>query len=64
LTGRPHTFVLGLTGDALGYILKPEYFAPDAPFPSAEYLAATSIGPDVGPLTMENVAALVRSLSR
>jgi hypothetical protein len=64
LIGRPHTFVLGLTGDALGYILKPEYFAPGAPIPSAEYLTATSIGPDVGPLTMENVAALVGSHAR
>lgn len=62
LIDRRHSFVLGLTGDALGYILKPEYFAPDAAFPSAEYLTATSIGPKTAPLLMENVAALVRSM--
>lgn len=62
LIGRHHSFVLGLTGDALGYILKPEYFAEGASFPSAEYLTATSIGPDAGPLLMENVAALAREM--
>jgi len=64
LIDRPHSFVLGLAGDALGYILKPEYFEPDAVFPSAAYLTATSIGPDTGPLTMENVAALARAVDR
>lgn len=64
LIHRPHSFVLGLAGDALGYILKPEYFAPDAAFPSAAYLTATSIGPDTGPLTMQNVAALAGAISQ
>jgi hypothetical protein len=64
LIDRPHSFVLGLAGDALGYILKPEYFEPGAPFPSAAYLTATSIGPETGPLTMENVAALTGDLDR
>jgi Neutral/alkaline non-lysosomal ceramidase, N-terminal len=60
LIGRRHSFVLGLTGDALGYILKPEYFAPGAPFPSADYLTATSISPSIAPLMMSAVEELVR----
>ncbi|MBI1318137.1 MAG: alkaline ceramidase [Candidatus Hydrogenedens sp.] len=46
-------FVLGLTIDALGYILKPEYFTPDATFPSAAYLTSMSVGPQTGPLMMK-----------
>lgn len=60
LIDRRHSFVLGLAGDALGFILKPEYFAADVAFPSAEYLTATSVGPQAGPLMMENIAALAR----
>jgi hypothetical protein len=60
LIGRRHSFVLGLTGDALGYILKPEYFAPGAPYPSAGYLTATSISPSTAPLMMSAVERLVR----
>ncbi|MGA1371244.1 MAG: neutral/alkaline non-lysosomal ceramidase N-terminal domain-containing protein [Pseudomonadales bacterium] len=59
LIGRRHSFVLGLAGDALGYILKPEYFVPDAPFPSADYLTATSISPSIAPLMMSAVEELV-----
>ena len=62
LLDRHHSFVLGLSGDALGYILKPEYFAPGATFPSAEYLTATSVGPNAGPLLMENISALVNEV--
>jgi hypothetical protein len=54
-----HTFVMGLTLDALGYILKPEYFAEGATFPSVEYLTATSVGPQTGPLLMETLEDLV-----
>jgi len=61
LLDRHHSFVLGLTGDALGYILKPGYFEEGAGYPSAEYLTATSVGPDAGPLLMENVGALIMS---
>lgn len=58
LLGVEHGFVLGLTLDALGYILKPEYFAPDAPFPSADYLTATSVGPQAAPRLLEALRAL------
>ncbi len=62
LLDRHHSFVLGLTGDALGYILKPDYFAPGATYPSAEYLTATSVGPDAGPLLMENINMLANEV--
>ncbi len=62
LLDRHHSFVLGLSGDALGYILKPEYFLAGAVFPSAEYLTATSVGPDAGPLLMENIRMLAHSV--
>jgi len=58
LLGAEHSFVLGLTLDALGYILKPEYFAPDATFPSADYLTATSVGPEAAPRLLEALRAL------
>jgi hypothetical protein len=61
LIDRRHSFVLGLSGDALGYILKPDYFAAGASFPSAEYLTATSVGSQAGPLLMENIAALAEA---
>lgn len=54
-------FVLGLALDALGYILKPEYFVPGAAFPSAEYLTATSLGPRTGPLLLEALESIVPS---
>lgn len=53
----PH-FVLGLTLDALGYILKPEYFS-DAQLPFADYLTSMSVGPDTGPAVMDALAAIV-----
>ena len=62
LLDRHHSFVLGLTGDALGYILKPDYFDPAASYPSADYLTATSIGPEAGPLLMENIGQLTTAL--
>ncbi len=62
LIDRRHSFVMGLTGDALGYILKPEYFENVSAFPSAEYLTATSVGPKAAPLLMENIAALAQSM--
>jgi hypothetical protein len=52
-------FVLGLTGDAIGYILKPAYFDDDAPYPHAEYLRSVSVGPGAGPLLMETLEPLI-----
>ena len=47
-----HTFILGLTQDAIGYILKPDYFAEEATYPHAEYLKSVSVGPEAGPRIM------------
>jgi hypothetical protein len=60
LLGVEHSMVLGLTLDALGYILKPEYFAADAPFPSADYLTATSVGPEAAPRLLAAIEVLAR----
>ena len=54
-----HTIVMGLTQDALGYILKPDYFADDAPYPHAAYLRSVSVGEQAGPLLMETLTSLV-----
>jgi hypothetical protein len=59
LLGARHSLVLGLTQDALGYILKPEYFADGAPYPSADYLTATSVGPEAAPRLMAAIESLV-----
>ncbi|HEX2466143.1 MAG TPA: alkaline ceramidase, partial [Thermoanaerobaculia bacterium] len=57
-------FVLGLALDAVGYILKPEYFVAGAAFPSAEYLTATSLGPQTGPLLLDALESIVPSRTR
>jgi hypothetical protein len=59
LLGGAHTMVLGLTQDALGYILKPEYFEPDRAIPSAGYLTATSVGPQAAPRLLDALAAVI-----
>jgi hypothetical protein len=47
-----HSFVLGLTQDAMGYILKPEYFADDVEYPHGSYLTSVSAGAEAGPRVM------------
>ena len=59
LLGGPHTFVLGLTQDAMGYILKPEFFANDAAYPHADYLTSVSVGPEAGPRVMAALRTLL-----
>ena len=49
LAGVEHTFILGLTQDAIGYILKPDYFEEQATYPHAEYLQSVSVGAEAGP---------------
>lgn len=39
-------FVMGLTQDALGYILKPSFFQKNSPIPHSAYLTSMSIGPE------------------
>ncbi len=53
------TFVLGLGLDALGYILKPEYFSAPERFPNGEYLTSVSVGPETAPILMKALEKLV-----
>ena len=53
-------FILGLGMDALGYILKPAFFNPDAKIPHSEYLCAMSLGPKTMDLIMQEIDAMVR----
>jgi hypothetical protein len=52
-------FVLGLGMDAMGYILKPEFFGENPP-PHAAYLTRMSPGPEAGPLVMELAETLIQ----
>lgn len=56
LTGNPK-FILGLSQDALGYILKPSYYS-DSTLPHAEYMTRTSLGKDTGPLILQTIKEL------
>lgn len=51
--------VLGLTQDALGYILKPSYFEEGTATPHAEYLTGMSLGPKTGPDMMDALRAII-----
>jgi len=59
MPGASVTFVLGLGLDALGYILKPEYFSEPERFPNGEYLTSVSIGPATAPLLMTALEKLI-----
>lgn len=52
-------FVMGLSLDALGYILKPSFYDPKNNIPHSEYLTGMSIGPQ----TMEIILQTIRELS-
>ncbi|MBX3180937.1 MAG: alkaline ceramidase [Candidatus Hydrogenedentes bacterium] len=58
LMGEGPHFILGLTLDALGYILKPDYFT-DAGRKYAEYLTSMSVGPETGPRMMDALKAII-----
>lgn len=53
------TFILGLGLDALGYILKPEYFAEDASYPHSDYLTSVSVGPQAAPKLMLALESII-----
>lgn len=59
LLNARHSFVMGLTQDAMGYILKPEYFAEDVSYPHAEYLTSVSVGVEAGPRVMAALEEIV-----
>jgi hypothetical protein len=52
-------FVMGLSQDALGYIIKPSFFDPKNNIPHSEYLTGMSIGPE----TMQIILQTLRDLS-
>jgi hypothetical protein len=56
-------FILGLGMDALGYILKPEFFAAGHKIPHSEYLCSMSIGPKTRDLLMDAIETLSREKS-
>jgi hypothetical protein len=51
-------FILGLSQDALGYILKPEFFE-EPPKPHAEYLTRMSLGKQTSPLIEEQLRRII-----
>ncbi len=61
MRGSPK-FVLALSQDALGYILKPTFFEYDT-IPHAPYLTSMSVGPETGPMIMLNLEPLIRGKS-
>ncbi|MEM9624574.1 MAG: hypothetical protein AAF993_23235, partial [Pseudomonadota bacterium] len=61
LLGSQHQFVLGLSQDAIGYILQPDYFANPDRYPHADYLTSVSVGATAGPQIMAALAALVEA---
>lgn len=52
-------FILGLSQDALGYIVKPSYFE-DQNLPHAPYLTRMSLGKETGNVMMEELTKLSR----
>ncbi len=51
-------FILGLSQDALGYILKPVYFQ-DSTKPHAPYLTSMSLGEDTQPIILNALKELI-----
>ncbi len=58
ILGTEHTVVMGLTQDAMGYILKPDYFHNTDRYAEAEYLTSVSVGPEAGPALMAAIRTL------
>jgi len=50
--------------DAMGYLLKPEFFDKSRNLPHAGYLTTVSVGADGGPQMMAVVGELLKSLPR
>jgi hypothetical protein len=53
-------FILGLSMDALGYIVKPYFFDPARKIPHAEYLCSMSVGPESSIIVMKTLADLTK----
>jgi len=53
-------FVLGLSQDALGYIIKPSFFDLSKNIPHSEYLTGMSIGPATMGIILSNLEMLIK----
>jgi hypothetical protein len=53
---------MGLGNDAIGYILKPEYFEKDRKVPHAQYLCSMSAGVGTAAAVMRVIEELARLL--
>jgi len=60
MPGRGPKFIVGLGMDALGYILKPEYFTAGNTIPHSAYLCSMSIGPKTLPLLEAALRDLIK----
>lgn len=61
MMGDGPNFVIGLGLDAMGYILKPEYFEPETELPHAEYLTRMSPGREAGPMVLSKIEKLIKT---
>lgn len=61
IMGKGPKFVIGLGLDAMGYILKPEYFEPETELPHAAYLTRMSPGKEAGPMVLSKIEKLVKT---
>jgi hypothetical protein len=59
MKGTGPKFVMGLSQDALGYILKPSFFVKENKIPHSEYLTGMSIGPDTMKMIMDTIKILL-----
>ncbi len=61
MPGDGPKFIVGLGMDALGYILKPEYFAAGNGIPHSAYLCSMSLGPETMPILEASLRQLLQS---
>jgi len=54
-------FVLGLTQDAIGYLLPTAYFEADTAIPHARYLTTMSVGPEAGHMVLAACQRLLQA---
>ena len=60
MSNKGPKFVLGLSQDALGYIIKPSFFDSSNKIPHSEYLTGMSIGPATMGIILSNLKVLIK----
>lgn len=58
------TMIIGLGLDALGYIVKPDYFDHPELYQHAEYLTSMSLGPRTAPLMMQGLKTVTHRINQ